>query len=51
MIRFTLLTALLLAPLVANAQQTTSPDTVRDRLWLSAVPADVISREGYLLGY
>ena len=36
----TLLTALLLAPLVANAQQTTSPDTVRDHLWLFAVPAD-----------
>lgn len=34
-----LLTALLLAPFVANAQQTTSPDTVRDRLWLFGVPA------------
>jgi len=41
MIRFTLLTALLLlAPLVANAQQIPSSNTVRDRLWLFAVPAD-----------
>jgi hypothetical protein len=34
------LTALLLAPLVANAQQTPSSETVRDRLWLFGVPAD-----------
>ncbi len=36
-----LITALLmLAPLVVNAQQTPSSDTVRDRLWLFGVPAD-----------
>ena len=37
----TLLLGLLsLSPLIADAQQTTSPATVRDRLWLFAVPAD-----------
>ncbi|MBM3861841.1 MAG: hypothetical protein FJ395_19640 [Verrucomicrobia bacterium] len=35
----TLLTALLLAPLVAHAQQA-APNTVRDRLWVFAPPAD-----------
>jgi hypothetical protein len=36
-----LLTALLLAPLAAHAQQTVSPTTtVRDRLWVFAPPAD-----------
>jgi len=36
----TILTALLLAPLVANAQQPASPATVRDHLWLFAYPSD-----------
>ena len=35
-----LLALLLLAPLVANAQQTPSTATVRDHLWLFGVPAD-----------
>ena len=35
----TFLTALLLTPLAAHAQQA-SPNTVRDRLWLFGVPAD-----------
>jgi hypothetical protein len=35
----TLITALLLAPLAALAQQA-APNTVRDRLWVFAPPAD-----------
>lgn len=40
-----LLSLLLLAPFVANAQQTPSPDTVRDRLWIFTVHAGGNNRE------